>query len=69
MKRSIQKEARMLKKLLEALFKRGEGIQHAEEALLLALLTLAALAAYRPLSERVVDIFGAAVDKLLDAIA
>jgi hypothetical protein len=43
-------------------------MQHAEEALLLALLSLAALIAYGPFAEAVIATFNGATTKLLDAI-
>ena len=58
-----------MKKIVGQLFHGGEGIQHAEEALLLALLALGGLAAYGPLASTIISTFENAMTKLLEAIA
>lgn len=58
----------MFKRILARLFSTGEGIQHAEEALLLALVALGGLVGYTLVADGVNTAFETAIQKLLDAI-
>lgn len=58
-----------MKNIVDRLFNQGEGIQHAEEALLLALIAIGALAAYGPFAGTIISTFENAITKLMEAIA